>query len=540
MFTKASLPQTKKVSRLDEFMNLEIENLREDCNQTTDHVSEVDNVLTEGEKERQADSSTVGILMSEKPLFEEVLEDDNSFNRFDSSAAKNKYSVRWTVGDKVIAFVDNKWREVVIHEVHKNEFYVIPVDQSIKPLLVELSLIKSSLVPVDALNKMEADVAAGRKVLNDAIINEDPSNDVNSGVCMKSITLTPSLLLRADDVDLCTFARTGAGSRFLQSLVSQGNKKLCEKIVSSILSTNSLRMMTNPVSCFLVQKMMGYLYILPESQQADLLDQIRLNFSKLSLSPYGYHVVKAAIVHLGWKQREAFILELENKTMLLSLLKSKYGTFIAQACIPYFQSRTVTFLVNSLVGHVVELSCHPSATYFIQQLLTQWGQSSLMDMLDDDILRHIRDLVHHPQGAYVVQALLRVRGDYAHLALLTEWIVSNIQAVYKDKTAIQVVRCVVYLLSDKTAGKRNGHGSKLLNTIIERMLQSDEQQNRPHLIQAACHREGCVLVTGLIKVVMRLDMAVWRRMQAMISSYRAALMADTNGCFVLKNLQGIQ
>ena len=105
------------------------------------------------------------------------------------------------------------------------------------------------------------------------------------------------------------------------------------------------------------------------SQQADLLDQIRLNFSKLSLSPYGYHVVKAAIVHLCWDQKEALILELENKTMLLSLVKSKYGTFIGQACIPYFRSRTLTYLVNSLLGHVVDLSCHPSATYFIQHLL---------------------------------------------------------------------------------------------------------------------------------------------------------------------------
>ena len=92
-------------------------------------------------------------------------------------------------------------------------------------------------------------------------------------------------------------------------------------------------------------------------------------------------------------------------------------------------------------------------------------------MLDDDILRHILDLVHHTQGTYVVQALLKVRGDYTHLTMLTEWIVSNTQAVYKDKSAIQVVRGVVYLLSDKTAGKRIAQGNKLLNTIIERMLQ---------------------------------------------------------------------
>merc|ERR1740137_377751 len=132
-------------------------------------------------------------------------------------------------------------------------------------------------------------------------------------------------------------------------------------------------MMTNPVTCFLVQKLIGYIYILPKSLQSDLLAQITTNFSKLSLSAYGYHVVKTAITILGMEQRETFILELENPIMLLSLLKSKYGTFVAQACVPYLQGRTVTSLVNSLLGHVVELGCHVSGTFFLQQFLAQWG-----------------------------------------------------------------------------------------------------------------------------------------------------------------------
>ena len=46
---------------------------------------------------------------------------------------------------------------------------------------------------------------------------------------------------------------------------------------------------------------------------------------------YGYHVVIAIIKHLGLHQREAFIFMLENPIMLISSLKSKYGTFVAQA-----------------------------------------------------------------------------------------------------------------------------------------------------------------------------------------------------------------
>ena len=43
----------------------------------------------------------------------------------------------------------------------------------------------------------------------------------------------------------------------------------------------------------------------------------------------GYHMVIAIIKHLGLHQREAFIFMLENPIMLISLLKSKYGTSVA-------------------------------------------------------------------------------------------------------------------------------------------------------------------------------------------------------------------
>jgi len=529
--------------KFNEYLCQDIEYLRENLNKTSDKMLDLDDVLVDSDKGREEDGSTMGIILSEKPLCLEVLEDSASPDKFQASAAKNRHCGRWSVGDKVVAFIDNMWREVVIHEVHKKEAYVIPVDQKVKPALVDFSYVKSILVPLDALNKMESDIAQKTYELNNETMNVNAINTnrvhAATNICSRSsVTLTPSLILSAEDDDLCTFARTGAGSRYLQSLVSPENKKLCEKVVHSILSTNPLRMMTNPVACFLVQKIVGYLYILPQSQQVDLLAQIRCNFPKLSLSAYGYHVVKAAINHLGLEEREELLLELENKTMLLSLLKNKYGTFVAQACVPYLQARTVTYLVNNLLGHVVELSCHPSATFFIQQFLSQWGQSSILDMIEEDILRHMRDLIHHPQGAYVVQALLKVRGDYTHLALVSQWVVSNMQAMYRNKPAVQVVRFVLYLLAEKTVKKKENQWSKLLGNIVEKMLESDDH-GRPHLIQAASHSEGCMLVMGMTKVVMRLDMVVGRRLSNMLGTYRTVLMANTHGCHVLKNLQGM-
>merc|ERR1719186_1980958 len=307
---------------------------------------------------------------------------------------------------------------------------------------------------------------------------------MSSNSTMNVLTMTPSLLLMATDEDLCTFARSGAGSRFLQSLVSPENKKLCEKMVSSILSSNPLRMMTNPVSCYLVKKLLGYLYILPKSQQSELLDPIMSNFTRLSLSAYGYHVVETAITILGPEQREFFILELENKVTLLSLLKNKYGTFVAQACVPHLLPRTVTALVNSLLGHVVELGCNYFATFFIQQFLAKWGQSTTLNLLAEDILCHLRPMVHHPHGTRVVQALVKCRTDYQHLAMVTQWLVTHMQAVYKDKPAVHTLRCVMHLVSENTLENKESQWSKLLDQLVEKLI-ATVQQSRPLLIQAA-------------------------------------------------------
>ena len=76
-----------------------------------------------------------------------------------------------------------------------------------------------------------------------------------------------------------------------------------------------------------------------------------------------------------------------------------------------------------------------------------------------------------------------------------------------------------------------------MDNIVEKMLESDDH-GRPHLIQAATHSEGYMLVMGVTKVVMRLDMLVRRRLLDMLGTYRAVLMANTHGCHVLKSLQG--
>ena len=72
--------------------------------------------------------------------------------------------------------------------------------------------------------------------------------------------MAPSRLLTCPDIELSSFVRTGAGSRYLQELVGPGNKKLCERIriAATLLASGPLRILTNAHACFLVQKLFGH------------------------------------------------------------------------------------------------------------------------------------------------------------------------------------------------------------------------------------------------------------------------------------------
>jgi len=420
-------------------------------------------------------------------------------------------SAEWAVGDKVVAFysVDNAWREGVIREIYNKEAYVICSEDKFRATLVNLSCLKPVNIP--------------EKTSSPAPI---------SSVELKA--LTPSLLLAAGSEDFCLIARSGAGSRYLQTLVSLENKKLCEKMVSAVLSTNPLRMMTNPASCFLIQKLLSFIHILPQSQQSNLVDSISVNFSKLSLSAYGYHVVMAIIKHLE-EHRKPLILKLENPVLLISLLKSKYGTFIAQACVPYMQFRTIISVVNTLLGHVVELGNHPSGTFFVQKFLTTWGLSKNLDLLVENILRHLRELVHHPHGHYVVQSLINSRSDLATLSHVTNWMMVNMRAVYKDKPAVQVLRCLLFLVSVEMRKGKVMQWEQVLDMLVDKLI-TTEEHGKPLLIQAACHPLGHLVVVGLVRMVMQVGPNTKRKMLEMISRFRASLVSDIFGEVVVKSL----
>ena len=98
-------------------------------------------------------------------------------------------------------------------------------------------------MPVEALNMFETDVGSMFGVTNQAMSDYKIQTDLSkvqqgiSDIDFKtSMIMTPSLLFSLNSEELCKFARSGEGSRFLQRLVSPSNTKLCHKMLELLLA----------------------------------------------------------------------------------------------------------------------------------------------------------------------------------------------------------------------------------------------------------------------------------------------------------------
>ena len=439
----------------------------------------------------------------------------------------------WSVGDKVLAFWcgDNSWQRGVIHELDATSALVVFSQENLRPAFTDFSLIKPDSLPLDLLSHLEQEVTNISRDLQLELPTRDEGRI--------SASMTESQVLDCSVEDFSTFARTGAGSRLLQSYVAPHNRKLCQVMVENILSCNvgPLKMMTNARACFLLQKIFDNIFVLEENQRTQLTELVLSNFSSLSLDQFGYHVVLAAI-RKGGRDCSDFTKILENKSLLFRLVKDPKGTFVAQACVeqPNLAGSTVTFLVNTLLGHLVELSNHNHASFFIQTFLRHWAQSASLDFTVEDILRHLRSIIHHPQGVHTVQTLLKARPDYQTVSTVTDWIIRNMEAVYNDNTAVFAAKQLVSTISANFSAKYSSDccWRLLLDKLVYSLMVGTNSRGRNHFISASCSAPGNRLILKLLAVCPHLNTSVKSKLHQLITSYRTSLAADNMGCSVLR------
>ena len=448
-------------------------------------------------------------------------------------------SSSWSVGDKVLAFWcgDNSWRRGVIHELDATSALVVFSEENLRPTYTDLSLIKPDSLPLGVLSQLEQEVS---NISRDLRLQLHTRGE---GEGMVSASMTESQVLDCSVEDFATFARTGAGSRLLQSFVSPHNRKVCQAMVDKILSCEAgpLKMMTNARACFLLQKIFDHLFVLEETQRSQLTDLVLNNFSSLSLDRFGYQVVLAAVRKVG---RDSDLTKiLENKSLLFRLVKDPKGTFVAQACVEQpLAASTLTFLVNSLVGHLVELANHRHASFFLQTFIKHWAQSALVDFMVEDVLRHLREIIHHPRGVHTVQSLLQARPDYLTANTVADWVIRNLEAVYNDTTAVFAAKQLISTISAKLGRSEYSEDCcwrLLLDKLVYSLMVGTNSRGRNHFISASCTAPGNRLVMKLLKVCRNLAPSVRNKLYELITSYRTILAADNIGCSLLRTAKDL-
>ena len=456
----------------------------------------------------------------------------------------------WKLGDKVLAFWTgaNSWQEGVIHELDPSTAFVVAKDNNLRPEYINLSLIKPVSMPLEALNRFETDIGnfLQRKKADEKIPASIPvinvkaktinNNDIELEKGTKAfVTMTPSMVFTSTPEEFCQFARSGAGSRFLQSLVAPHNTKLCLAMLDRLLSSDSnIRMMTNAKSSFIFQKLLMHLDLFPPAQQERFLAEVESLFSWLACDQFGHKIALTAVNDLGPELRIRFVKVLENKPLLLGLVKNPHGTFVAQACIPHFTTCTINFVVNCLLGHIVGLCQNKQGAFFIEKFLASWGHLPSLNLFVEDILNHLRGVAHFASGWNVIKTLLKIRDSHKTLSKVVDWVLSQIEAVYKDKIAIRVAVLSISKLVEKLNKTKELQWTELLDKIVFKLLIGQNSEGRAHLLTASCHPTGHTMVLALIKNSRSLSSSVRTNLMTTISSYRTVLSADSTGCQVFR------
>ena len=109
-------------------------------------------------------------------------------------------------------------------------------------------------------------------------------------------------------------------------------------------------------------------------------------------------------------------------------------------------------------------------------------------------------------------------------------------ACYKDKHAVQVMRCLLYHVSIQMVKDKDTKWSIVLDMMMNKLMELVED-GRPLLIRAACHPLGHLVVMGLVRMLMKIRADMKRKILDAIVMYRDNLSSDPFGCIIMKNAE---
>jgi len=331
--------------------------------------------------------------------------------------------------------------------------------------------------------------------------------------------------------NLATMARTGRGSRYLQSLLVTTPASIPQ--IFGEMMADAVSTMTHPKACFVVQKLLEVANLVMINQMVQVITD---NFTFLSLNPYGCHVVQKALTISP--NPLMMVIQLENYRDLMTMLRSPHGTHVAQACLPLLPPRTYTFIINAVRGQVVDLGSDQHGTYFLQKMvdigasLGEGIDGNNTSIIVMEILKQVGSLAHNQNGTWLVQSVLKC-GDVA-VGRLAHWVLANLLAIYKSQPAMFLALALVQKLREKC--KMSQSWASLLGELVIAMV-DHQVAGRPLLVAAALHQIGHLLAREVARQVTYLGHGRARdRVVEVVTRYKDILRSNSYGNLVLKGL----
>jgi len=326
-----------------------------------------------------------------------------------------------------------------------------------------------------------------------------------------------------------SMAVTRSGSNALQNFIL--NRETVKSIREEMM-TDAVDLMLDRHAAYVFCKVISltdqvYLY--------EIVDVIANNFYRLSDHPSGTHVVQKILKMASTSQRDAIVIQLENYAGLVQLLRSKFGSHVVQACLPYIRPRTAKFMADCLVANMVSIGCDEYGGYCVQKMITR---QDVREALVGAVMANVDKLARDRVGTWLVQAVLKLQ-EPKYVFLVATWMEDNIHWIYEDQLAIYIGCAVIQELVnmscvvDKLTKERSVEAMRRL--VVTMTTSPPAPRTNPHLVSASLHPFGHALVVEILWQ-MRKVCPDNKMVAEVLDNYRGLLKGDEFGNKVLYEL----
>lgn len=129
---------------------------------------------------------------------------------------------------------------------------------------------------------------------------------------------------------------------------------------------------------------------------------------------------------------------------ITALIHDKNANHVIQKCIEHVPHQHIQFILESMYGHVTELSVHPYGCRVIQRILEHCHDPSTMEIFLAEIMDEVYRLAKDQHGNYVVQHILAHGSPRLRSAVIRRF-VRRIITMSQQKFASNVIeKCLVH------------------------------------------------------------------------------------------------